>query len=415
VRKRSAKPRIAVADSDLLAALARRCAIGFAPCENQGRIPRVKYRHSSLFERTSRTVLDGVRTWQQLLERLRDVRLQGRELIQVVLVGSDGDVPALLRSANAPPGLKCLDSTEGLALFEYRRKYGPGNRDSISGTFVITRAFRETMYALLFVAEPRFWRHGISPLVDSLYPRATCPFLTQSEIHKLLRELQSRVAPQRVRVLEFSSKKRLGAASRKKFQSVREWTDMELDPAFQEARERNDWFRSVSFDIVGERDGRVLSSGTQAKLSKYAYFACNGRFDLFEEVLIREVIRIGADRLKFFSNRDRLSTAGHVPAPLQIQYATDVFKSRDQSRRLIAAMQKFKHGTCTVLHGNPYVHMTVVDNRDFSSADVWVLSQDQILLVPQIRASAVALKRIVSHIFENFREGKLSEYKNVPA
>ena len=86
-------------------------------------------------------------------------------------------------------------------------------------------------------------------------------------------------------------------------------------------------------------------------------------------------------------------------------------KSKDQTKRLIAAMQKFRHGTCTILHANPYVHLTMVDNKDFSSADLWVLSQDEILLVPQIRSSAVALKRIVNHIFENFREGKISEYK----
>jgi hypothetical protein len=271
------------------------------------------------------------------------------------------------------------------------------------------------MFVLLFVAEPQFWRHGISPLTESLYPKAACPFLTQSELHQLLKDIQQQISPQRVRVLEFSSKKRLGDKSRKRFQSLREWTDMELDLAFREARERNDWFRSVFFDIVGEQDKRVVSTGIQGRLSKYAHFACNGHFDLFEQTLVREMIQIGADRLKFFSNRDRLNTVGHAPVPLQIEYPIDIFKSSEQAQKLIAAMQKFRHGTCTILHANPYVHLTMVDNKDFSSADLWVLSQDQILLVPQIRASAVALKRIVNHIFENFREGRISEYHEAKA
>jgi len=77
----------------------------------------------------------------------------------------------------------------------------------------------------------------------------------------------------------------------------------------------------------------------------------------------------------------------------------------------VEALGRFPHGTCTILHANPYVHLSVVDNLDYSSADVWVVAQNQILIVPQLKASAAGLKRIVNHIFEHFREGKLSEYQ----
>lgn len=374
-------------------------------------IALVKRKSPSLFEYTSETVFQGLSTWGQLVERLEDIRLRGHELIQVVVLGSDRDLPALLRSSLAPPGIRHSHSSPEISLFEYQRRYGRDQHHTASGRFVLARTARKTMYLLLFVAEPRYWRTAILPLTERLYPRAACPFLTQGELHQLLRNTQRSASPQRIRVLEFSSKKRLGLGSRKRFQSVREWTDMELESAFEEAKERNDWFRSVYFDIVGEKDTRLVSTGVFARLSKYSHFYCNGRFGLFEGTLVREVVEIGAERLKFFSNRDRLSTSDHAPVPLEIQYPLDVFRSSDQAKRLIAAMQKFKRGTCTVLHANPYVHLTIVDNRDFSSADLWVLSQDRILLIPEIRASAVALKRIVNHIFENFREGRISEFK----
>jgi hypothetical protein len=375
----------------------------------------MKRKGRSLFDQTSETVFRDATTWDVLVERLEDIRLQDRELIQVVILGSNTDIRTLLQSNTAPTGLRHLSSTPTLSFFDYQRKYGHEKRHSVSGRFVLSKTNRDTIYLLAFVAEMSFWREGILPLTDALYPKAACPFLTQGEIHQLLKDVQSEMSPEKLRVLEFSSKKRLGATSRKKFQSVREWTDMELELAFREARERNDWFRSVSFDIVNERDGRMVSTGIQGKLSKYAYFACNGRFGRFEKSLIRKMVGIGADRLKFFSNRDRQSTKDHAPVPLQIVYPADVFKSSDEARKLIAAMQKLRRGTCTILHANPYVHLTIVDNRDFSSADLWILAQDQILLVPEVRASAVALKRIVNHIFENFREGKISEYQEAQA
>jgi len=373
----------------------------------------VKQRNPSLFEKTSETVLRDVKTWDVLVDRLQNTRLKDREMIQVVVLGSNRDMPAYFQSKNGPAGVRYIESSETISHYHYQRKFGRDNRQSVSGDFLLARTPSTTMYMLVFVSAPGFWRKGILPLIESLYPKASCPFLTQSDLHNLLKDIQNEISPQRIRILEFSSKKRLGAASRKRFQSVREWTDMDLESAFGEARERNDWFRLVFFDIVTEENGQLLSTEVQGKLSKYSHFVCNARFDLFERVLLRKMVQLGAERLKFFSNRDRQSTKEHTPVPLQIAYSQDIFKSKDQTKRLITAMQKFRHGTCTVLHANPYIHLTMVDNKDFSSADLWVLSQDQILLVPQIRTSAVALKRIVNHIFENFREGKISEYKNV--
>ena len=365
----------------------------------------------SLFDKTGQSIFQDLQTWERLVESLGDLRLENDELIQLVAIGSKQSIPELLQSQNAPKGLKLIGSAKGLSHFEYHRRFGRESQHRVSGQFVVAHPTSDPIYILLFVAEPRFWRQGIQPLTESLYPKAARPFLTQGEIHHLLRNVQRAVQPRRLRVLEFSSKKRLAAAARKRFQSVREWTDMEFAAVFREAEERNVWFRSVSFDIVAEREGHLVSAGIHGKLSKYGYFSCDSNFPLFEKTIIRELIQIATERLKFFSNRDRLSTPNHVPVPLQIEYEFDIFKTSEQAKRLVEAMQRFKHGTCTVLHANPYVHLSLVDNIDFSSADLWVLSQNQILLVPQIRASEVALKRIVGHIFENFREGKISEFQ----
>ena len=177
-------------------------------------------------------------------------------MIQAVVLGSNRDMPVYFQSKNAPAGLRHVESSQNLSLFHYQRKFGRDNRQSVSGEFLLARTASTTMYLLVFVSTTRFWRKAILPLTESLYPKASFPFLTQSELHSSLKELQTEISPQRIRILEFSSKKRLGATSRKRFQSVR--------AAFSEARERNDWFRSVSFDIVNEKDGRLLSTDVLA-------------------------------------------------------------------------------------------------------------------------------------------------------
>lgn len=369
-----------------------------------------KRRGDPLFERTSDAAFEGAAGWEDLIARFGNLRLSKGEMIHVAVVGSDGNLGDTLTAADGPTGLRLVGSMNGLSVFEYRRRFGRQRQHSLSGRFAVADV-GDNIYLVVFVAGPAFWRDAVLPLVESLYPSAARPFLTQSELHQLLRIAQRGVQPQRLRVLEFSSKKRLGSGARKRFESIREWTDADLDAVFREASDRNVWFRSVSFDLVGERDGQLVSTDIRGMVSKYGYFSCNGRFDLFEQTVVRHLVQLAAERLKFFSRRDRAHSAGHAPRPLQIRYDVDVFKSSDQARRFVEALSRFKHGTCTVLHANPYVHLSIVDNLDFSSADLWVLSHNEILLVPQIQASVAALKRIVNHIFENFREGKISEFQ----
>jgi hypothetical protein len=364
----------------------------------------------SLFEKTSETVFHGLSTWENLVQGLRDISLKDDEWIHVAILGSKEHLATVIEARGLLRGLRLVDSSKELRRYEYTRKMGRDSQRRVSGSFVVAHPTNDPIYIVLFVSEPRFWTEGMSPFLDSLYPTATHPFLTQSELLDLLGNVQRAVKPRGVRILELTSKQRLRKA-RKRFQSVREWTDREFSAVFSEARESNMWFSSVSFDIVTEEPGHIASTGVHAKLSKYGYFRCDQDFQLFERTIIRDLIRISAQRLKFFSNRDRLSTPNHAPSPVQIEYDVEVFKTPEQAKRLVDAMRRFKHGTCTVLHANPYVHLSVVDNIDFSSADLWVLSKTEILLVPEIKASDVALRRIVNHIFENFREGKISEYK----
>lgn len=371
----------------------------------------MRRRPLSLFDKSSDTLFRDAHTWEALVAGLRDLRLEKNELIQAVAVGSHENLRQLL-SEHADSGLRRLAENGDLSLFEYQRRFGRDNQHKVVVRFAVTKPSPEPISLFLFVAHTRQWRHGILPLIESLYPRAARPFLTQQELHTLLRNLQRSISPQGLRVLEFSSKKRLAALARKRFQSVREWTDADLDSVFKDARERNVWFRSVSFDVVAEKNGQLNSTGVHGQLSKYGYFSCSGGFEIFEKTVIRQLLQIGAERLKFFSDRGRSSTPYHSPRPLQIQYETDIFRSADQPKRLVEAMRRIKHGTCTVLHANPYIHLSVVDNVDYSSADLWVLSQNQILIVPQLKASEAALKRIVNHVFEHFSEGSISEFQD---
>jgi hypothetical protein len=374
----------------------------------------VKRSRTPLFETNSRSIFDKLDSWSGLVGRLADIRLEDNEVIQLATVGSGQNLAELFMSDRAPRGVVLKTSRNDLHLFRFTRKVGKKFPETVSGKFLVAESGNENIYFVVFVAAPRVWRLGIQPLIESLYPRAARPFLTQTELKTLVDNIGLTLQPsgRNIKILEVSSKKRLPRTARKRFESLREWTDTDVQDVFEVAREQHTWFRSISFDVVSQEDNRIRSTGIRGRLSKHGYFYCNGEFELFEKTLVCRLSQFSSERVKFFSERDRVSTPDHSPRPLRIKYQADIFKSKKQTQRLVESMRRFKHGTCTVLHANPYVHLSVVDNIDYSSAEVWVLSLDEILVVPQVRASEPALERIVSHLFEYFREGSISEYES---
>ena len=364
-------------------------------------------RRTPLFDRFSNEVFRSAQGWPEIVAGLSDVRLRDSERIHVLVVGSSESLPELL-DARQQYGLR-RSGRDGLPVYTYQRKFGRANENTVSGEFAVARPTDEPIYLLIAVEPSTFVRDGLRPLVQTLYPAAARPFLTQAELRRTLRSVQEYPEVGSLRILEWSARRRLSQPARKKYESLRDWTDVEMDTAFQEARQRNTWFRSVSFEVRSSSIHAYAGGPLKAKLSKYGLFECNGGFGLFNETILQPLVRTAADRLRFFSNRERTRTPQHVPLPIRLEYEAEVFKEPAQAGRFIEALRRFKHGTCTVLHGNPYVHAALVDSRDFSTADVWVLSTTEVLVVPQLRASEAALRRIVNHIFEEFAEGTISD------
>jgi hypothetical protein len=365
-----------------------------------------------LFEETRSTILQRFSSWRQLVPRLNSLRLEPGNYLQVAVMASATPLEELLQSTHSVRRISSNDTTGRYSLSARAHVDSP---ESIKGEFLLLRTEFEDVTLALFIEPLRFWKFGLRPVLDCLYPKAVSPFYTQLELHSLLKNIQQVSEGDRVRILRLSSRERLvHKTARKRYASILQWTDAELENAFHDAKADNVWFRSVAFEIVHLEDKRLVSSNSHALLSKYGYFYCDSNFELFNSAIVLPMVTLAHERFQFLSKRDRRSTPQNDPKPVRIKYDTEIFASVDQIRKLVEAMKKFRKGTCSVLHGNPYMHVSVVDNIDNSSADVWVVGSNDIIIVPQIKTSQGALKRIINHIFEHFQEGKLSEYTLSP-
>lgn len=76
-------------------------------------------------------------------------------------------------------------------------------------------------------------------------------------------------------------------------------------------------------------------------------------------------------------------------------------------------MRTMDKASISVFHGNPYMHLGVIDYFDGSVFDLWVLSVNQLIIVPQIKGSVPSIRRVVSHVFESFAEGEVKDFKGM--
>jgi hypothetical protein len=371
----------------------------------------------TLFNETKFSVFSGRKDLPTLLDRLDRVFLDGKQQVQVCVTASKLPILQVLRGmaglASERITLKEIEPEENSAsivAFSLKRRYGLKERKAVSGDFLVLPGVQGNMNLLLWIEPLVFWHEGVSRLLDSAYPRLVRPFFTQTEMHQLVRNIQVAIPTHRVRVLRTSSRERLKAGdARKKYASQVKWTDSDPDTVFRDATATNTWFRTIFFELVFLKDGQFLSDKTFGSISKYGYLSCTSRFSLFYHAVIEPMMEYGESRLTFLQGRTRNATTNFIPKPVKIQYDSDVFSNVSQIGKLLDALKRFKHGSCSVLHGNPYLHVSMLDNYDYSATGVGVLTKNEVLIVPQIRTSEAALKRIISHIFENFREGKLGE------
>jgi|GEM_PF-1321688 len=368
-------------------------------------------RRTPLFEQAFGQLLRSASSWAELVGSLDYLHLDDNHVLHCAVLGSTSPVDSLILQKEWR-GFKEIRRANDFTAFAYVRTFGKRPQRQMSGEFAVGRWRDSQAYVVVTVATPSQIRDGLAPLLETLYPTAVKPFLSQPELHALIRALQRRVQPDQLRIQEFTAKRRLRASARKQFESVRDWTDVDPESAFTEAKERNVWFSSVRFEVTrrkGADPGRWL--GLQGKLSKYGEVTTSSGFDLVAENVLPTLTEITSSRVAVFTNRERTADRDHQIHPLQLTYDRPLLESTAHVRRLADVLRRFPHGTCTVLHGNPYLHVTLVDDVDLSSADIWVLAENNILVVPQLRASHGALKRIVNHIFENFGEGAIGEAK----
>jgi len=292
---------------------------------------------------------------------------------------------------------------------------GRKRKTRLDGHLAFLPSSHRNIYRVVGLNNPAFWHKVGSRFIERCYPYLVRIFFKQEELRRVLVAFEESLASRfemSVTDSTLKEKRQLVQKSTRRideFDSERRWALSSISKAFESAADRRQWFKSIRLNLrnIGGKDVAAT-----VRVTKHGLVAQDHLYDLSMRNLFPNLEGIAFSKTELFANRG-LKERDYLPAkPVAIDYPVDVFDERSNVRRLAAALKAYPNSSKAIYHGNPYLHMSLADFIDGSSFEIWVLSPRRIILVPQARASVASHERLVSYVFEKFKEGEAREYSN---
>lgn len=122
-----------------------------------------------------------------------------------------------------------------------------------------------------------------------------------------------------------------------------------------------------------------------------------GQFTLFADSVLKQLELAAQRQRKLYTGRVR-RVKQVAPTPIAVRLPDRFFVSSTETGELAATLGSVSHLAVAVVHRNPYLHLAVCDYLDGSTFDVFVTSEDEVVLHPGFASSVEAFSRLVEHI-----------------
>lgn len=178
-----------------------------------------------------------------------------------------------------------------------------------------------------------------------------------------------------------------------------------------------------SFDFARENDmwiDRIKVSGIKSEVDQELQFSISrkteisidsGLFDTYFTNLLSQVMEYGKEKLEQFRGRSRREQPDKKPKPLIVKFGKKVFESLENRHDFINVLEKYPNCNYSIVHnGNPHVYLSILDRNDNSSFSVRTSGDENLIIIPQIQTSAVALMRFSEFLINFFHEGVIQNY-----
>lgn len=270
----------------------------------------------------------------------------------------------------------------------------------VEGDFYILDHSDEMVYTALSVCDSSFFEDGIRHFISSLPSPLSKSYISTEEMRSLCDTISERHGSDilvKTAVIKSPSKK-----TELQYDKTGDTRYFELFNS-EKVAEKDYFVDKLEFSLPTKDDGfrsYISRDGESRYLSGPSSIYFNYILPQFASTL-SDNARVFEDKSREYGTRDANSIA--------ISYSDGELQGTDQNIRLIDALEGLSNYSVTVYHKNPYMHASVLDYSDGSSADVFLTTDSRISIVPGFNASKKSLTQITEQINRQFKEGDVSD------
>lgn len=332
--------------------------------------------------------------------------------VSMLLLVSAGDIIEAIRGAAPKVEIVERGGTAANAAVLLSVKGAPRAKP---GRILVASTGVPHVYLAITHEGPAFVR-ALPSVLEDMYPHAFVPRLTSGEMRSVLGMLESEtgLALMTMRIVSHtrndrkvtyrrSEKKARLSAGRGGSEVIH--IGVPYEDSIESSIENDQWIGEAQFILLDGNDVRL-----EGRISRDGLFRFRHSFLLFKQRVLPHILGLAGKRLELYSSRLGRDNGGGGASPLVIGLEAGALNDSEQRRRFIRAVQGMRHSSGSVYRARPYLSMSVVDLLDGSSFRIWIMTPDEITIVPQARATQASLSRLIDHIFERFQEGDVREY-----
>ena len=256
------------------------------------------------------------------------------------------------------------------------------------------------------------FKMAITKLMHKHYPIVSRLFLKNKEMEKIFDSLEEQTG--NVVFVEFShGKKRLSGMNKNISQMT--YTNEPYAVVFEKIFNADQWLESIRFEariVKNELDEQISYPKYSGIISRGCFFSAVMSLKPFLDIIIPSAIKFAYERNEYLQIRSN-KIANKQAEPIVIRFDDKIFSDISQNRNFVDSVTDLEHISVSSFHTNPYIHISLLDYLDGSSYDFWIVSEDRLIIYPQISASTASMNRIVNHIFERIGEGDVEDYGKI--
>jgi len=349
---------------------------------------------------------------KSLIDGLDSLLLSHDLGVKSIPFGSERHPSKLLAEVRSKSrSIKLLKKDEGVQLYRmtYNSKEGNEIKEENGNFFVLEHPDYNKVYVALTIESNDFFRRAMLPFFEGLYPHVMMTFITHKRLKKLLEKFQVENHFSDLIITRASHKFRFYKKGKHdKIVPMVSWPKMDLEEAFDWVYKSNGWFQSLQFQGI-----RQNSPITEVSITRQGVVRAANMFSKVFGSFVLPICKTIHENIEFFGNRSRRDHIDLSAKPLVIDFGPDQFADSSENIEFIQSLKRLNKASVSVLHGNPYIHLSVVDYFDGSTFDLWVLNSRQLVIVPQMKGSISSIKRVINHVFDTYAEGDILDYKEI--